>query len=81
MLHQLKSKDHTRFETFDAALDEFYSKIESQRAEQQQKSKENSAFHKLDKIRQDQVGAEAEGLLDAIIYDDLNQDILRLFKL
>ncbi|XP_054806726.1 uncharacterized protein LOC129309262 [Prosopis cineraria] len=54
LLNQFKSRDHTKFETFDAALDEFYSKIESQRAEQQQKSKENSAFQKLDKIRQDQ---------------------------
>lgn len=44
-----------KFETFDAALDEFYSKIESQRAEQQQKTKENSATQKLSKIRMDQV--------------------------
>lgn len=43
------------FETFDAALDEFYSKIESQRAEQQQKTKESSASQKLNKIRLDQV--------------------------
>ncbi|KAI9122760.1 hypothetical protein K1719_005649 [Acacia pycnantha] len=54
LLNQFKSRDHTKFETFDAALDEFYSKIESQRAEQQQKSKENSSFQKLNKIRQDQ---------------------------
>ena len=44
-----------KFETFDAALDEFYSKIESQRAEQQQKTKEVSAAQKLNKIRTDQV--------------------------
>lgn len=43
------------FETFDASLDEFYSKIESQRAEQQQKAKESSATQKLNKIRVDQV--------------------------
>ncbi|KAF7837675.1 nuclear export mediator factor NEMF isoform X1 [Senna tora] len=54
LLNQFKSRDYTKFETFDAALDEFYSKIESQRAEQQQKSKENSAVQKLNKIRQDQ---------------------------
>ncbi|KAL2970297.1 hypothetical protein AAZX31_15G131100 [Glycine max] len=54
LLNQFKSRDYTKFETFDAALDEFYSKIESQRAEQQQKSKENSAAQKLNKIRQDQ---------------------------
>ncbi|KAK7303643.1 hypothetical protein RJT34_14554 [Clitoria ternatea] len=54
LLNQFKSRDYTKFETFDAALDEFYSKIESQRAEQQQKNKENSAAQKLNKIRQDQ---------------------------
>ncbi|TKY72455.1 Nuclear export mediator factor NEMF-like [Spatholobus suberectus] len=54
LLNQFKSRDYTKFETFDAALDEFYSKIESQRAEQQHKAKENSASQKLNKIRQDQ---------------------------
>lgn len=44
-----------KFETFDAALDEFYSKIETQRAEQQLKAKESSAMQKLNKIRTDQV--------------------------
>lgn len=56
LLNQFKSRDHTKFETFDAALDEFYSKIESQRSEQQHKAKENSALQKLSKIRNDQVG-------------------------
>lgn len=60
LLNQFKSRDHTKFETFDAALDEFYSKIESQRSEQQQKAKENSAANKLNKIRNDQVGAHAQ---------------------
>ncbi|KAG8372834.1 hypothetical protein BUALT_Bualt12G0108200 [Buddleja alternifolia] len=54
LLNQFKSRDSIEFETFDAALDEFYSKIESQRSEQQQKSKENSAMQKLDKIKVDQ---------------------------
>lgn len=59
LLNQFKSRDYTKFEIFDAALDEFYSKIESQRSEQQQKAKENSAAQKLNKIRHDQVGAHA----------------------
>ncbi|XP_072083666.1 uncharacterized protein [Arachis hypogaea] len=54
LVNQFKSRDYTKFETFDASLDEFYSKIESQRSEQQQKAKENSAAQKLNKIRQDQ---------------------------
>ena len=55
LLNQFKSRECVKFETFDAALDEFYSKIESQRAEQQQKAKEGSAMQKLNKIRLDQV--------------------------
>ncbi|KAL7080822.1 hypothetical protein ACP275_14G002100 [Erythranthe tilingii] len=54
LLNQFKSRDSIEFETFDAALDEFYSKIESQRSDQQQKSKENSAMQKLEKIKTDQ---------------------------
>ncbi|XP_010914660.1 uncharacterized protein [Elaeis guineensis] len=54
LLTQFKSRECVKFETFDAALDEFYSKIESQRAEQQQKAKEGSAVQKLNKIRLDQ---------------------------
>lgn len=54
LLNQFKSRDFVKFDTFDAALDEFYSKIESQRAEQQQKAKEGSALQKLNKIRTDQ---------------------------
>ncbi|KAG7533630.1 NFACT protein C-terminal [Arabidopsis thaliana x Arabidopsis arenosa] len=54
LLNQFKSRVYEKFETFDAALDEFYSKIESQRSEQQQKAKEDSASQKLNKIRQDQ---------------------------
>ena len=55
LLNQFKSREFVKFETFDAALDEFYSKIESQRSEQQQKAKEGSAMQKLTKIRVDQV--------------------------
>lgn len=55
LLNQFKSRVYEKFETFDAALDEFYSKIESQRSEFQQKAKEDSASQKLNKIRQDQV--------------------------
>ncbi|KAE8685782.1 hypothetical protein F3Y22_tig00111092pilonHSYRG00037 [Hibiscus syriacus] len=54
LLNQFKSREYVNFETFDAALDEFYSKIESQRAEQQKKTKESTASQKLNKIRLDQ---------------------------
>ena len=55
LLNQFKSRESNAFETFDAALDEFYSKIESQRVNQQQKAKEESAVHRLNKIKLDQV--------------------------
>lgn len=55
LLNQFKSREFDEFETFDAALDEFYSKIESQRVNQQQKSKEESAAQRLNKIKLDQV--------------------------
>ncbi|KAL6970195.1 hypothetical protein U1Q18_029898 [Sarracenia purpurea var. burkii] len=54
LLNQFKSRDSVKFETFDVALDEFYSKIESQRVEQQQKAKEGYAMQKLNKIHVDQ---------------------------
>ncbi|KAL6190803.1 hypothetical protein ACLB2K_037197 [Fragaria x ananassa] len=54
LLNQFKSREYVQFETFDACLDEFYSKIESQRSEQQQKAKESSATQRLNKIRVDQ---------------------------
>ncbi|XP_042517780.1 nuclear export mediator factor NEMF [Macadamia integrifolia] len=54
LLNQFKSREFMKLDTFDAALDEFYSKIESQRAEQQQKAKEGSSMQKLNKIRLDQ---------------------------
>ncbi|KAK9136631.1 hypothetical protein Sjap_007225 [Stephania japonica] len=54
LLNQFKSREFMKFQTFDAALDEFYSKIESQRSEQQQKAKEGTAMQKLNKIRMDQ---------------------------
>ncbi|KAJ4967979.1 hypothetical protein NE237_014680 [Protea cynaroides] len=54
LLNQFKSREFMKLDTFDAALDEFYSKIESQRAEQQQKTKEGTTMQKLNKIRLDQ---------------------------
>ncbi|WCJ23246.1 Ribosome quality control complex subunit NEMF [Euphorbia peplus] len=54
LLNQFRTRDYVKFDTFDASLDEFYSKIESQRVEQQQKAKEDSAVQRLSKIRLDQ---------------------------
>lgn len=54
-LKQFDDRQLMKMETYDAALDEFFSKIEGQRADQQRKAQEDSAFSKLDKIRADQV--------------------------
>jgi predicted ribosome quality control (RQC) complex YloA/Tae2 family protein len=42
------------FEDFDAAADEFFSKIESQKIEVQRSHQENSVVKKLDKVKEDQ---------------------------
>ncbi|CAM6100258.1 unnamed protein product [Calypogeia fissa] len=54
VLKQLEERDHRKFETFDAAMDEFFSKVEGQRAQQQRKAQEDAALGKLEKIRADQ---------------------------
>ncbi|XP_057853407.2 uncharacterized protein LOC131063572 [Cryptomeria japonica] len=54
LLHQVETRDFVKFGTFDESMDEFFSKIESQRAEQQQRAQEDSAMQKLNKIRLDQ---------------------------
>ncbi|CAL4891663.1 unnamed protein product [Urochloa decumbens] len=54
LLNQFKSREYDEFATFDAALDEFYSKIESQKVDQHQKAKEESAAQRLNKIKLDQ---------------------------
>ncbi|XP_071685642.1 uncharacterized protein [Rutidosis leptorrhynchoides] len=54
LLNQFNSRVFVKFGTFDDALDEFYSKIETQRSAQQQQAKESSAMQKLSKIRNDQ---------------------------
>ncbi|KAG6543609.1 hypothetical protein Mapa_014972 [Marchantia paleacea] len=53
-LKQLKDRESMKLATFDAAMDEYYSKVEGQRADQQRRTQEESALTKLDKIRADQ---------------------------
>jgi predicted ribosome quality control (RQC) complex YloA/Tae2 family protein len=53
-LHQFKSRNFIKLGTSDESMDEFFSKIESQRADQQQKAQEQSPTQKLNKIRLDQ---------------------------
>ncbi len=54
-MRQFEDRNVMKMDTFDSAMDEFFSKIEGQRADQQRKAQEESAFSKLDKIRADQV--------------------------
>lgn len=51
----MKDRESMKLATFDAAMDEYYSKVEGQRADQQRRTQEESALTKLDKIRADQV--------------------------
>lgn len=55
LLKQHVGREWVRFETFDAAMDEFFSKVEGQKLEQQQKQQETAALSRLDKIKADQV--------------------------
>ncbi|XVF04213.1 hypothetical protein REPUB_Repub05bG0063000 [Reevesia pubescens] len=54
LLDQFKSREYVNFETFDAAFDEFYSKIESQRVEIVKDQGELC----LSEIKQDSLGSE-----------------------
>ncbi|KAJ7534886.1 hypothetical protein O6H91_12G008600 [Diphasiastrum complanatum] len=54
ILRQYMGREHVLMGTFDAAMDEFFSKIEGQRAEEQRRVQEDSALSKLGKIRTDQ---------------------------
>jgi hypothetical protein len=57
LLKQHEGREWVQFETFDAAMDEFFSKVEGQKLEQQQKQQEVAALSRLDKIKADQVRA------------------------
>ena len=50
---QLKNKSHKVFATFNQAVDEFFSSIESQKSELQVNQKEKAALKKLENIKLD----------------------------
>lgn len=81
LLNQFKSREYNEFATFDAALDEFYSKIESQKVNQQQKAKEESAAQRLNKIKLDQVSHILTSLLMHIRNSAIAFLIVFLFSL
>ncbi|KAN0024141.1 hypothetical protein ACTFIV_008539 [Dictyostelium citrinum] len=51
---QYESKKFIEFESFDAAVDQFFSEIESQKVEQQRIAQEQVVLKKLDKVKEDQ---------------------------
>ncbi|GLI62598.1 hypothetical protein VaNZ11_005137 [Volvox africanus] len=61
--------------TFDDALDEFYSKVEGQRADIARADAERAALSRLDKIKQDQ-GSRAEALLHQAEECDLKAQLI-----
>ncbi|KAF8971959.1 hypothetical protein BGZ46_010228, partial [Entomortierella lignicola] len=56
LFSQHKSLDYKEFESFDAAVDEFFSAIESQRLEVKKRSQEEHAQKKLDSVRMEHFG-------------------------
>ncbi|KAL3145238.1 hypothetical protein ABBQ32_000984 [Trebouxia sp. C0010 RCD-2024] len=61
LLKQNEAAQKLEFETYDAALDEFYAKIEGQQMERNQSQQEKAALAKLERIKLDQ-GKRAEDL-------------------
>eukprot|EP00898_Chlorokybus_atmophyticus_P002379 jgi/Chlat1/3141/Chrsp21S03365 len=53
-LHQHAGRRFIEFDIFDAAMDEFFSKVETQKANAARRQQENQALSKLDKVRADQ---------------------------
>ncbi|CAO3640297.1 unnamed protein product [Cunninghamella blakesleeana] len=56
LYNQHKSKKYLEFNTFDGAVDEFYSAIEAQKLELKARNQENAAHKKLDAIQKEQAG-------------------------
>lgn len=54
ILCQYRGRENLVYPTFDAAMDDFFSKIEGQKATQHRAAAENQAMAKLEKIRADQ---------------------------
>ncbi|KAF8930285.1 hypothetical protein BGZ58_008346 [Dissophora ornata] len=61
---QHQSQTHKEFESFDAAVDEFFSAIESQRLEVKKRAQEEHAQKKLDSVRTEHFG-RVRGLEEA----------------
>ncbi|KAI9305340.1 fibronectin-binding protein A N-terminus-domain-containing protein [Cunninghamella echinulata] len=56
LYNQHKSKKYLEYPTFDGAVDEFYSAIESQKLEMKARNQENAALKKLEAVRREQEG-------------------------
>ncbi|KAF9915988.1 hypothetical protein BX616_004907 [Lobosporangium transversale] len=61
---QHKAQEYKEFESFDAAVDEFFSAIESQRLEVKKRVQEENAQKKLDSVRMEHLG-RVRGLEEA----------------
>ncbi|CAG8537743.1 10624_t:CDS:10 [Paraglomus brasilianum] len=56
LFEQHKSKPFKEFDSYDAAVDEYFSSLESQRLDLKQRAQEELAMNKLETIRQEQFG-------------------------
>lgn len=54
MYNQFANSKHKEFPTFDSAVDEFFSAIESQKLELKTRRQEEAALKKLDSVRREQ---------------------------
>ncbi|KAK7505562.1 hypothetical protein BaRGS_00003307 [Batillaria attramentaria] len=53
LFRQLESKSHVEFDMFDSAVDEFFSKLESQKLDMKVLQQEKAAMKKLDNVKKD----------------------------
>ena len=52
---QYKDEKHKEFDSFSAAVDEFYSKLENQKQQQKALNIEKEAIRKVENVKKDQV--------------------------
>ncbi|EGG13343.1 DUF814 family protein [Cavenderia fasciculata] len=79
---QYQDKKYLEYDSFDLAVDQFFSEIESQKVEQQRMSQEQTVLKKLDKVREDQqrridslYASEGENIKKAQLIESNLQDV------
>lgn len=73
-LSQFKERDVKSFNTFNAAVDDYFSKIEGQRQEERRAKAENEALNRLNRVRED-VNKRAENLFEEVCLSNVTSPL------